>query len=135
MYKPLDLLAIDLKNIPLIEQWCKARKEYALAEMLKGEKVPGWKLVRGKRPPKKWINEDETGTYLLASTDISEDILYTKKILSPTQLLKTKEGKAVEDKIKSLYSVSEGAPTIVPDTDKREEYNPVADTNEFNDLI
>lgn len=129
----LKELAIDLANIPLIEKWCADRKDAALAAALKGEKIPGWKLVRGRKPPKKWT--DKAGEYLESVPILTDDIIYIKKMITPAQLLKLKESKEIKDELKEYMITGEGAPTLAVESDKRDEYVPNTATKDEFDLM
>ena len=129
----LKEIAIDLVNIPLIEKWCAERKQAALDMALKGEKIPGWKLVIGRKPPKKWaIGAND---YLESVPTLTEEMIYTKKMITPAQLLKLKESKEIKDELNKYMVAGEGAPTLAVESDKRDEYTPNVATKDEFDLM
>jgi hypothetical protein len=137
--KPVDLhiVASDLKLLPFIEQWCKARKKFAMDILLSGEKIPNWKLVAGKRPPRKWADSEEMDK-VLSGMKLKLDERYTKKLISPTQALAHEKIKGSPKKVNRLNTFivqGDAAPTIVPADDKRAEWKPIASVDEFDELI
>ena len=80
-------LAGVLSHIDAVKQWCQRVEEDALATMLAGRKIPGWKLVSGREGPRKWTDEEAADT-LLKGMKLPVDQRYTKKLLTPAQAQK-----------------------------------------------
>lgn len=104
--------AIDL------DKWAKGLKEYALTQSLKGENIPGWKAVPG-RTSRVWTDMDLAFNTLMEN-GIAEAILYEKKPLTLAQTEKVIGKKEFEELAGSFVVKSEGKPTLVVETDKRE---------------
>lgn len=103
-----------------VAAWLKDVQEHALAECLVGRKVPGWKAVEG-RSTRKWSDEDKAIKVLLDSGIAEEEIFETK----PLSLAKIEKAIGKENmEIVAKYIVKpQGSPTLVDESDKREEYN------------
>lgn len=132
-----DTIARDTKMLPFIEKWVKARKKYIMDYMLKGGMNPGHKLVAGKSPARKWADPDAMDK-VLQSMRLTQDERFSIKIISPTQALKHEKIKDSTRKINRLNSMIDRgtpAPTIVPESDKREVWSPKPTVDEFDDLL
>lgn len=118
-----------LKNKSLIESWLKAVEQSAYEKLMDGEDVPGYKLVEG-RSFRKWASEQDAEKTL--SSVVSEDDLYTKKLLSVSQAEKLIGKAKFKDELSTLVIKPEGKPTLAPVSDKRP---PVGDVScEFEKL-
>lgn len=115
---------------PLITLWLKRVKDQALTDMLRGEHVPGYKVVEGKAGNRKWKNEPNAAGVLTKAGYALEDITETK-LLSPSALGKVIGRKEVDLLLGDMIDRTPGAPTIAPETDKRPVYNP---DNNFKNL-
>lgn len=103
-----------------VAAWLKDVQEYALAECLAGRKVPGWKAVEG-RSTRKWSDEDKAIKVLIDS-GIQEAELYETKPLSLAKIEKV-IGKENMEVVAKFIVKPQGSPTLVEESDKREEYN------------
>lgn len=118
---PEEVADILEKATPF-DNWIKGVKEYALSEAQKGTKWPGYKLVEG-RSNRKYNDENIVLTLLKKLT------FKVSKITKPAQLLGLGElekiiGKDVFQKhVDPLLIKPPGAPTLVPQSDKRPELN------------
>lgn len=110
---PEDLGKI-LPNTGLIKDWAKAIETHARALLLKGVRVPGFKLVAGRKT-REWEDEQEAEKALRKSLKVAE--IFNKKLISPAQSEK-KLGKKYEA-IKSLITLKQGQPVLAPDSDRR----------------
>jgi hypothetical protein len=128
-------LAPAKKAIPLIRLWCDAVDEEVARLMLAGEKVEGFKVVRGKRGARAW-EDPEKAEALLKSFRLNADEMYTRKLISPTKAeeraQRTDKGGAVKAgdesrpikprqwaKLQALIVQNEGALQVAPESDKR----------------
>ena len=104
-----------LKAANLMEQ------EEALSMALKGEQIPGWKVVEG-RSNRKIKDAEELASALLE--DYSEsDIYKPTELKSLTDLEKLVGKKTMAEQYGEYIYKPEGKPTLVPETDKRPEYS------------
>lgn len=106
-----------LKHAKVVEMWIDAVREYAHQALVNGGTIPGWKLVR-KRANRIWLDEMEAAV-TLSNAGLSEDRIYTKKIISPAQAEKAL-GKKAESLIEPLVArgVSSGT-TLASEDDPR----------------
>lgn len=114
-----------LKTESLISLWLKRVKEQALNSLLKGEEIPGYKVVAG-RGSRAWADDLEVA-------EILENAGYSKEEYTKTELLSVAAMEKALGKKKAAELVGgqiltyTGAPTVVPETDKRPVYDPVAE--------
>ena len=118
-----------LAAVDLIETWCKAVRARAESELQAGRRVDGFKLVEGRRGPRKWIDADEAEAVLKSMRLKAED-MYDFKLISPTTAEKLVKagtiGPRQASRIADLVTQSPGAPSVAPDSDPRPALN-VAD--------
>ena len=124
-FEVAEILAME----PLISLWLKRVKDQALASMLKGEQVPGYKVVAG-RGSRNWADDIEVAATLFAAGYSQEDYTETK-ILRVAQMEKALGKKKVAELVGGHILSHTGAPTIALETDKRPVYNPA---DEFDNL-
>lgn len=121
-YEVAEVLQME----PLVALWLKRVKTQALATLLDGGEIPGYKVVEGKLGARKWVDELQVAEKLQAEGYQLNDITETK-LLSPAAMDKSIGKKKVAELLDSLIDRSPGAPTVVPVTDKRPTYNRVDD--------
>jgi hypothetical protein len=102
---------------PLLRSWCDAVDAHAEAEILAGRKVPGFKVVTGKRGNRSW-KSDEEAEAILKSMRLRQEEMYSFKLISPTQAEKVVKPKQWT-RLLPLIGQADGKPTVVPDSDKR----------------
>lgn len=123
-----------LAAVDLVEQWCKAVRARAEAELLQGRRVDGFKLVEGRRGPRAWASEADAEA-LLKSMRLKTDQMYDLKLISPTTADKLVKAGAIgprqASKLAELVTQSPGKPSVAPESDKRPALS-VAD--DFTDL-
>lgn len=117
-----EVLAME----PLVTLWLKRVKDQALASMLSGEQVPGYKVVAGKPGNRKWSDELEVLAALEAAGYSREDVTETK-LLSPAGMDKALGKKKAAELLEQLIDRAPGAPVIALESDKRPTYNPADD--------
>lgn len=107
------------ENLDLISQWVAAVRESILARLLRGEPIPGLKLVSGRAGNRKWADEKVVEEAMKAMR-IKADDMYVKNLISVAvaeKLLKPR--KRLWNKIKDFITRSDPAPAIAPLSDKR----------------
>lgn len=116
----IDRLAKVLPWLETIETWCDACRAAAKARLERGEAIPGFKLVAGRKGPRKWSDDAET---VLNGMRINKAVLYEEKLISPTKAEKAAKagdiGPRQWAKIKELIVQSDGKPAIAPESDPR----------------
>lgn len=115
---------------PMITAWLKAVKASALDDLLEGKEIPGFKVVEGKLGNRAWSNEQKVAEALDAAGVPKEDYT-TLQLLSPAAMDKALGKKKAAELLSGLVVRAPGKPTVVPDTDKRAEYDPA---NDFTNL-
>lgn len=117
-----DDLADAMAKADLIEIWLKAVRAEVERRLLDGRKVPGFKLVQGRRGARAWSNKTEAEA-LLKSMRLKVEEMYDLTLISPTTAEKlTKEsviGPKQWVKVQSLITQPEGKPSVAPESDKR----------------
>ncbi|MEE9356599.1 MAG: DUF2800 domain-containing protein [Methylococcaceae bacterium] len=126
--------------LDLIVDWTKEVRACVEGELIAGNVVPNYKLVRGKKGNRAWIDEIEAEA-TMKSMRLKLDEMYDQSLKTPTKLEKLlKEEKPRKwDRIKALITQAEGKPSVAHKDDKR----PALDmapkfedmSNNINDLI
>jgi hypothetical protein len=110
--------------------WVTHLEEYALAECLKGNDIPGWKAVNG-RSTRQFVDQDEAFRVLMKN-GTEEAMLYERKPLTLTAT-EALLGKA---KFKELLSAHvtqpPGKPALAPLSDKREAITRISAEEDFS---
>ena len=115
-----------LKSEPMISAWLRAVKDRALSSLLDGEEVPGFKVVEGKLGNRAWTSEEEV-INALSQAGISPDDYLETRLRSPAGLDKAIGKKKVAELLSNLIDRSPGAPTVVPESDKRKPLDRLAE--------
>lgn len=114
-----------LSQEPMISAWLKAVKERALASLLEGGEIPGFKVVAG-RASRSWADELEVCDALIKAGYTREQITKTE-VLSPAQMEKVLGKKKAAELIAGHILSIPGSPTLAPETDKRPVYDRLAE--------
>lgn len=115
-----------LERAEHLDAWVKALKEYALAEVLKGHEIPGWKAVEG-RGSRSYVDQDAAFAHLKAN-GIDEAMLFERVPLTVSKIEKVlKKADYVSLLEEPGYVVkSPGKPTLAKLNDKRKAITPDA---------
>lgn len=115
-----------LKKMPVAEIFFKAVKDHAYSKLLSGDKLPGFKLVEGRRT--RYFTDPDKVKEILDSSQF-KDLVYT-----PPKPAELKTLSAIETSIKKknfnallspYVSLRDGKPTIAEEADPREEYSSI----------
>lgn len=104
--------------------WYKDLEEYALASILAGKEIPGYKAVAGKS--NRAFKDADTAFKTLIEKGYDEALLYDRKPKTLSELEKMLGKKTFADFLGDQVYKPLGAPTLAPATDKREAYNSAA---------
>ena len=121
-----EKLAKAYSLLPALESFTKMVRESVAARLGQGEKIPGYKLVAGRKGPRKWADEAEVER-LMKSMRLKREEMYDFKLISPTKFeaaLKANPkllGTQQQQKIRDCVTQSEGKPSVVEESDKRPE--------------
>ena len=121
-----------LPVLDVAESWIQDIRAYAESQALRGQKWQGYKLVRGKRPNRKWGNPEEAKAQLLRA-GFSPEIFETTALKPPGEVEKAVGKTAFRSLLSDLVSQGEGRLTLVPESDKRLEY--ASADADFSDLV
>ena len=113
---PVEDLVKLIEQAPLVENAINSIRAFLQAELMAGRNVPGLKLIRGKAN-RKWVNENDTITWLAKNTSIEE--LFTSKLKSPSQIEAESRAVKKSEGFKKLYETPEGKICLVSDKDGR----------------
>ena len=116
-------IPIILSKASELVTWANDVKEYALAQALSGVHYDGYKLVEG-RSVRKYIDKDAAAK---AVTDAGYDPYGAPEIMGITAMEKLLGKKKFAEILSGYVEKPKGAPTLVPETDKRPVYS---DANE-----
>ena len=118
--RPADMLAAHMAAVDKIEGWCKAVRAETDARLHRGDAVPGWKIVQGKKGNRKWGDAEEAEKQLKAARLKNEE-MYDRTVISPTKAEKLlKERPRTWNKLAALITQSEGSEHVAPEDDPRE---------------
>ncbi len=126
-FKESDLLADSdvsdiLSRAKFIADWLSAVEDYALQQAVEaGKKWPGYKVVEG-RSNRKYADEEEVASVLTIKGIKTQDI-YNFKLKGLTEMEKMLGKKEFTVLLSDLIIKPPGKPTLVPESDKRPEYN------------
>lgn len=128
-FRDADLLTDDevssvLERVDGLVRYAEMIKTFALAEALKGHKWPGFMVVAGRSNRR--ITDAAEAVKLLRGAGYADDVIYKPlEIQTITDLEKTITKKKFGEILGSVVEKPPGKPTLVPEDDKRPEYDPV----------
>lgn len=112
-------IADVLGRLPQLTEWASSISEYARNKaIIEGKVWPGYKLVEG-RSIRKWIDEEKAAKAILAVPGVSEDQVYNTKLKGISDIEKLLGKKLFAEKLSEVVVKPQGAPTLVPESDKR----------------
>lgn len=114
-----------LLKVDEIEKWAKDIQEYARSKAEQGTKFNGWKLVEG-RSVRKYANPEQVAFRLFAE-GYGETDIYERELKSITAMEKALGKKRFNELCADLITKPAGRPSLVPESDKRPEYNSLSD--------
>lgn len=127
-----NMIGETLGKLDLIQSWIDGMRQVAEEELLKGHRIPGWKLVAGRAGPRKW-GDKAAADRALAEKGVPDSLRFVRELISPTQAEKlTKEGKITEEQwqaVQGEITRSEPKPAVVPESDPREPWTPLTATD------
>jgi len=125
----IEQLGARFEFLEAIEDHMKAIRARIELEVFAGRKVPGVKVVAGKRGNRQWSSEEEAEAMMKAFR-LKTEQMYSFKLLGPKPILEAlKDQPRRVKKIEQLIVQGEGKPHVVLDTDKRPaiEIKPIED--------
>lgn len=129
---PDEQIPVILKLLDTAESWIHDIRAYAENQALHGQIWPGYKLIRGKRPNRRWSDPEEVKAQLLRAGYPADQFEETK--LKPVgEIEKALGKKAFNALVGGLVFQGEGKLTLVPESDKRQEF--ASADADFQDLL
>ncbi len=130
------LLGNLLSSVDIIEDFCKAIRAKAEAELFAGRDVPGYKLVQGRKGSRAWANAEEV-EQVMKSMRLKVEEMYDLKLISPTTAEKLAKAGTIGPrqwpKLNEMITQAEGKPSVAPVSDKRPALVITAVDDEFAD--
>lgn len=119
----------------LIEELLKSVRAEVERRLFAGDKLPGVKLVEGKKGNRAWRDADEAAVMLTKPGRLKASEAYKKTPISPTEAeKKLKERPSVWAKLAPLITQSPGKPSVALESDPRPELQLGASLDDFEDL-
>lgn len=116
----IDQLAKVLPWLETIENWCDACRAAARSRLERGDAIPGFKLVAGRKGARKWADNAEE---VLNNMRINKSVLYEPKLISVTRAEKAAKkgdiGPRQWAKLQELIVQADGKPALAPESDPR----------------
>ncbi|MCM0760283.1 DUF2800 domain-containing protein [Sporomusa sphaeroides DSM 2875] len=122
-----------LKRAQDLTAWAKHLEEYALAEILKGNDISGWKAVHG-RSTRSFTDTDEAFKVLIAN-GTPETMLYERKPLTLTGVEDLLGKAKFKELLTSFVNTPPGKPALAPESDKREAIKRTSAADDFSEPI
>lgn len=113
----LDEIGMYLKKGEDIQAWLGTVSNYAMAQIIQGNEVKGYKVVEG-RGSRDWADVEKAFEHL-KELGTDEALLYERTALSVAKAEKLLGKKNFETAAGEYVINRQGRPTLVPDTDKR----------------
>lgn len=131
-----ELLGIEdviemYERIPILQDYAKSISDYLNSKALKGEEVPGYKLVEG-RSNRRWVDEDAAIQFLKDEFGFNHNEIVNTKLKGIGDISNLMSLDDFENKMKTFIHKPEGKPTLVPESDKRQEYGISSAQKDFN---
>lgn len=109
--------AFILEQAADMKAWLSDLEEKVFGELLAGEPVKGWKLVEGRSIRK--LGAEAKVVKALTDAGIDKKLLYTKTLITLSQMEKDFGKKFVDEALGDLITKPQGKPTLAPESDKR----------------
>ena len=101
-----------------LAKWVESLEEYALAEILKGIDVPGWKAVHGRS--KREFTDTDAAFKVLTANGTEEVMLYKREPLTLAKVEELIGKKNFKDLLSAYVNTLPGKPTLALLSDKRQ---------------
>lgn len=112
-----DEVAKFYSNAAILKSHIKAVEDYIMAELLRGGKVPGYKIVHG-RGNRKWVDEALAAKYICETYGLDPEDIFVTEFRSPAQIEKLDRALKKDKVFQEFIFVPQGAPKVVRDTEE-----------------
>lgn len=102
-----------------LAKWANDLEDYALSSCLKGDKIPGWKAVEGRKD-RTFTDQDAAFKKLIDGGITEEAMLYERKPLTLTKVEGLVGKKKFSEELSDFITRKEGKPTLAHESDNRE---------------
>jgi len=132
---PPEAKAWLLKQLPTIRTFCDGVEKSVQEDLRNGIKIPGWKLVVGRKGNRTWFDA-ELVENLMKKLKVKSTVMYIKSLISPAQAEKVLKAKKPEvwEQLNGMVSQRPGAPQLALESDKREAWVPETSSSDFDDM-
>lgn len=121
----LDEIGDILNKADMFTDWLASVKQFAISEALSGKYVNGWKLVEGRTS--RVIKDEEEALKRLTDAGFDREALINTKIKGIGDLERIVGKKPLTVLLEGVILKPKGAPTLAPESDKREPIQPTLD--------
>lgn len=121
----LDEIGDILSKSDMFTDWLASVKTFAMQAATRGEKVKGWKLVEGRSA--RVIKDEAEALKRLTEAGFDREALIDTKIKGIGDLERTVGKKPLTVLLDGVIVKPQGAPTLAPESDKREPIQPTLD--------
>lgn len=120
--------------VPMIEAWCSAMHEQALASAMAGD-LTRYKAVSGRKGNRTW-GDDTKAEAAMKGARLRKEEMFSMKLITPPQAEKllAKEKPKVWKRLEAMVVQPDGKPTVVPIDDERPALSNKQEAAEFDDL-
>jgi hypothetical protein len=123
------LLGAAMARVPVIEAWCRDVRAACDNAMLNEHiRVPGFKVVQGKKGNRTWTDRDDVFTEL-ALFELGDTVITSKpELISPAAMQKALEDKHPDawEAVQEYITQTEGKASVAPESDERPVYQAVS---------
>lgn len=124
-------------ELDLLETFIEAVRTKVKSRLKSGDKIPGWKLVMGRKGKRSWVKAalSKVEELMRSKFRLKAEQMYTRKLISPKgaeTLLKDQPKRWQQ--LQEFITQSDGSESLAPDSDPRKavEHKPVRD--QFDDV-
>ena len=117
---PEEAIGEILSQAEGLSKWIKALQEHAFNVAMQGGRIPGYKLVEGRKS-REWA---EGAFDMLPGRGVPEAMLWERKPVTVAGLEKALGKKPFADAAGDLVEILPGKPALVPESDKRAAWVP-----------
>ncbi|MDF2513712.1 MAG: hypothetical protein K0S04_3578 [Herbinix sp.] len=108
-----------LEKAQFLSKWVKKLEKYALDQLVKGNEIPGWKIVEGRS--NRTITDFDKAFEALQAAGYEKALLYESKPLSLTEVEKIISSDDYSNILSQFIEKPQGSPTLALHNDKRPE--------------
>ena len=134
-----NYLSVAMAKVDLVETWCKAVRAQVFELLASGKPVDGFKLVRGRAGPRKWLDDAVVAEIMKFKFKMKMHEIHDMKVISPTEaekrITKLQGGAKKWEDMQPMITRSDGKPSVAPATDKRPAITLAASAEDFAALV